>query len=70
VNHSDLNVFVTSIKPKTMNELINQIEEKAQQVLNVMGGTVKEKFPAPGEQTDSVVGTSGGQSGNWVQRAI
>jgi len=53
-----------------MNELINQIEEKAQQVLNVMGGTVKEKFPAPGEQTDSVVGTSGGQSGNWVQRAI
>jgi hypothetical protein len=54
-----------------MNELINQIVEKtgvpadkAQQVLNVVAGFVKQKFPAFGGQIDSVLGTSGGQSGN------
>lgn len=54
-----------------MNELINQIVEKtgipadkAQQVLGVVAGFVKQKFPAFGGQIDSVLGTSGGQSGN------
>ena len=55
-----------------MNELINQIVEKtgvpadkAQQVLGVVAGYVKQKFPAFGGQIDSVLGTSGGgQSGN------
>jgi len=53
-----------------MNELINQIVErtgisadKAQQVLTVVAGFVKQKFPAIGGQIDSVLGTSG-QSGN------
>ena len=54
-----------------MNELINQIVEKtgvpadkAQQVLNVVAGFIKQKFPQFGGQIDSVLGTSGGQSGN------
>lgn len=49
-----------------MNELINQIVEKtgipadkAQQVLNVVAGFVKQKFPAMGGQIDSVLGTEG-----------
>ncbi|MBO9681442.1 MAG: hypothetical protein J7502_02005 [Flavisolibacter sp.] len=53
-----------------MNELINQIVEKtgipadkAQQVLGVVAGYVKQKFPAFGGQIDSVLGTSGGQAG-------
>lgn len=54
-----------------MNELINQIVEKtgipadkAQQVLTVVAGFVKQKFPAFGGQIDSVLGPSGGQSGS------
>lgn len=54
-----------------MNELINQIVEKtgipvdkAQQVLTVVSGFIKQKFPAFGGQIDSVLGTSGGQSDN------
>ncbi len=54
-----------------MNELINQIVEKtglpadkAQQVLTVVAGFVKQKFPAIGGQIDSVLGTSSGQTGN------
>lgn len=54
-----------------MNELINQIVEKtgipadkAQQVLGVVAGFVKQKFPAIGGQIDSVLGTSGGQASN------
>jgi hypothetical protein len=54
-----------------MNELISQIVEKtgipadkAQQVLGVVAGFVKQKFPAFGGQIDSVLGTSGGQSGS------
>ena len=53
-----------------MNELINQIVEKtgvpadkAQQVLGVVSGFIKQKFPQFGGQIDSVLGTSGGQSG-------
>jgi hypothetical protein len=54
-----------------MQELISQIVEKtgipadkAQQVLGVVAGFVKQKFPAIGGQIDSVLGTSGGtQSG-------
>lgn len=52
-----------------MNELISQIVEKtgipadkAQQVLTVVAGFVKQKFPAIGGQIDSVLGTGGGQS--------
>lgn len=48
-------------------ELINQIVEKtgvpadkAQQVLGVVAGFVKQKFPMVGGQIDSVLGTSGG----------
>ncbi|HEY6955463.1 MAG TPA: hypothetical protein VI385_09470 [Flavisolibacter sp.] len=54
-----------------MNELINQIVEKtgvpadkAQQVLSVVAGFVKQKFPAIGGQIDSVLGTSSGETGN------
>lgn len=54
-----------------MNELISQIVEKtgipadkAQQVLNVVAGFVKQKFPAFGGQIDSVLGTGGGQAGS------
>ena len=54
-----------------MNELINQIVEKtgipadkAQQVLTVVAGFVKQKFPAVGGQIDSVLGTSSAQTGN------
>lgn len=53
-----------------MNELINQIvqktgipADKAQQVLGVVAGFVKQKFPAIGGQIDSVLGT-GGSSGD------
>ena len=53
-----------------MNELINQIvqktgipADKAQQVLGVVAGYVKQKFPQFGGQIDSVLGTSGGQAG-------
>jgi len=54
-----------------MNELINQIvqktgipADKAQQVLGVVAGYVKQKFPAFGGQIDSVLGTTGAQQGN------
>lgn len=54
-----------------MNDLIKQIVEKtgipadkAQQVLGVVSGFVKQKFPAIGGQIDSVLGTGGGQSGS------
>jgi hypothetical protein len=64
-------LLVPSIKRIIMNELISQIVEKtgipadkAQQVLNVVAGFVKQKFPAIGGQIDSVLGTSGGQSGS------
>jgi len=47
-----------------MNELINHIvqktgipADKAQQVLGVVAGYVKQKFPALGGQIDSVLGT-------------
>jgi hypothetical protein len=50
-----------------MNELIQQIVEKtgipadkAQQVLGVVSGFVKQKFPAIGGQIDSVLGAQGG----------
>jgi hypothetical protein len=49
-----------------MNDLIKQIVEKtgipadkAEQVLGVVAGFVKQKFPAIGGQIDSVLGTSG-----------
>ena len=52
-----------------MNELINQIVEKtgipadkAQQVVNVVAGFVKQKFPAFGGQIDSLLGTVGNPS--------
>ncbi|HEX8315742.1 MAG TPA: hypothetical protein VF609_12150 [Flavisolibacter sp.] len=51
-------------------ELINQIVEKtgvpadkAQQVLGVVAGFVKQKFPMVGGQIDSVLGTGGGAAG-------
>lgn len=51
-------------------DLINQIVEKtgvpadkAQQVLGIVAGFVKEKFPMVGGQIDSVLGTGGGQAG-------
>ncbi|RYF86932.1 MAG: hypothetical protein EON98_02120 [Chitinophagaceae bacterium] len=50
-------------------DLIKQIVEKtgvpadkAQQVLGVVAGFVKEKFPMMGGQIDSLLGTSGGQA--------
>jgi hypothetical protein len=53
-----------------MNDLIKQIVEKtgipadkAQQVLGVVSGFVKQKFPAIGGQIDSVLGTGGGDAG-------
>jgi hypothetical protein len=53
-----------------MNELIDQIvqktgipADKAQQVLNVVAGFVKQKFPQFGGQIDSVFGTAGGTTG-------
>ena len=52
-----------------MNELINQIvqktgvpADKAQQVLGVVAGFIKQKFPQFGGQIDSLLGTSGGQT--------
>ena len=52
-----------------MQDLIKQIVEKtgipadkAQQVLGVVAGFVKQKFPAIGGQIDSVLGTSGGDA--------
>jgi hypothetical protein len=54
-----------------MHELISQIvqktgipEDKAQQVLGVVAGYIKQKFPQFGGQIDSLLGTSGEQSGN------
>ena len=57
-----------------MNELINQIvqktgipADKAQQVLGVVAGYVKQKYPQFGGQIDSVLGTGGqteGTTGN------
>jgi hypothetical protein len=54
-----------------MSELINQIvqktgipADKAQQVLGVVAGYVKQKFPAVGGQIDSVLGTSNPQPAN------
>ena len=54
-----------------MNELINQIVEKtgvpadkAEQILNIVAGFIKQKFPAFDGQIDSVLGTSGGPTGN------
>jgi hypothetical protein len=64
-------LLVPLVKQLTMNELINQIVEKtgvpadkAQQVLSVVAGFVKQKFPAIGGQVDSVLGTSSGETGN------
>ena len=52
-----------------MNDLIKQIVEKtgipadkAEQVLSVVSGFVKQKFPAIGGQIDSVFGTTSGAS--------
>lgn len=52
-----------------MNELINQIvqktgvpADKAQQVLGVVAGFIKQKFPQFGSQIDSALGTNGGQT--------
>jgi hypothetical protein len=57
-----------------MNEIISQIVEKtgipadkAQQVLGVVAGFIKQKFPQFGGQIDSVLGTSGGQAGAAAQ---
>ncbi|HYO23290.1 MAG TPA: hypothetical protein VER36_12860 [Flavisolibacter sp.] len=36
--------------------------DKAQQVLGVVAGFVKEKFPMMGGQIDSLLGTGGGQA--------
>jgi len=54
-----------------MNELINQIvqktgipADKAQQVLGVVAGYIKQKFPQFSGQIDSALGTGGEQSGN------
>jgi len=54
-----------------MSELINQIVErtgvpadKAQQVVEVISNFVKQKFPQFGGQIDSLLGTSGSDSGN------
>jgi hypothetical protein len=54
-----------------MNDLINQIvqktgipADKAQQVLGVVAGYIKQKFPQFGGQIDSVLGAGGEQSGN------
>lgn len=54
-----------------MNDLIKQIVEKtgipadkAQQVLGVVSGFVKQKFPAIGGQLDSVLGGSDDKGGN------
>jgi hypothetical protein len=54
-----------------MSELIQKIVEKtgvpaaqAQQVLDVVAGYVKQKFPQFGGQIDSLLGTSGNTAGN------
>lgn len=54
-----------------MNDLVNQIIEKtgipadkAQQVLGVVAGYIKQQFPQFGGQIDSLLGTSGEQPGN------
>ncbi|OQP42778.1 hypothetical protein A4H97_11480 [Niastella yeongjuensis] len=54
-----------------MSELIKQIVEKtgvpaeqAQQVVDVVANFVKQKFPQFGGQIDSLLGTSGDNSGN------
>lgn len=54
-----------------MSELIKQIVEKtgvpaeqAQQVVEVVANFVKQKFPQFGGQIDSLLGTSGDNSGN------
>jgi hypothetical protein len=64
-------LLVIQLKSKTMNDLINQIvqktgipADKAQEVLTVVAGFVKQKFPAIGGQIDSVLGTTGSASGN------
>jgi hypothetical protein len=75
--HSDLAkqfaTFLTFayIKSHIMSELVKQIVEKtgipaeqAQQVLGVVAGFVKQKFPQFGGQIDSVLGTSGEGSDN------
>jgi len=53
-----------------MNELIQQIvqktgipADKAQQVLGIVAGYIKQKFPQFGGQIDSVLGTGGNASG-------
>jgi hypothetical protein len=58
---------ISKANRRVMNELIQQIVEKtgipadkAQQVLGVVSGFVKQKFPAIGGQIDSVLGTHGG----------
>jgi hypothetical protein len=52
-----------------MNELIRQIvdktgisADKAQQVVGVVAGFIKQKFPQFGGQIDSALGTGGGQA--------
>jgi hypothetical protein len=75
--HSNLakqfNTFLTfaDIKSYIMSELVKQIVEKtgipaeqAQQVLGVVAGFVKQKFPQFGGQIDSLLGTSGEGSDN------
>ncbi|THU37041.1 hypothetical protein FAM09_18985 [Niastella caeni] len=54
-----------------MSELINQIVERtgipaeqAQQVLGIVAGFVKQKFPQFGGQIDSILGASGEGSDN------
>jgi hypothetical protein len=58
-------------KSNIMSELVKQIVEKtgipaeqAQQVLGVVAGFVKQKFPQFGGQIDSILGTSGEGSDN------
>ena len=58
-----------SIKSSFMNELINRIvqktgvpADKAQQVLGVVAGFIKQKFPQFGGQIDSFLGVNGGQA--------
>jgi hypothetical protein len=60
-----------------MSELINQIvqktgipADKAQEVLGVVAGFVKQKFPQFGGQIDSLLGTSGEQSENTGENLL
>jgi hypothetical protein len=57
-------------KVNMVQDLINQIVEKtgvpadkAQQVLNVVAGFVKQKYPMVGGQIDNILGSKGGDPG-------